>query len=102
MPQQKTQTESPERGTPDMDVDIGGTPEPEGHSHDQEQEQEQEHEHEQEQDHEQEHETARDDESDAIVKQLERGLPRWEGFADVGWTQDISAVSDLIVCLSLL
>ena len=27
----------------------------------------------------------RDPQSEEIVKQLERGLPRWPGFADVGW-----------------
>ncbi|TCD68597.1 hypothetical protein EIP91_010388 [Steccherinum ochraceum] len=60
---------SPERhSSPDIDVDIGGTPEPEVISH----------------------ETARDGESDAIVKQLERGLPRWEGFADVGWASGVT------------
>lgn len=63
---------SPERpSTPEPDVDVGGTPEPEAVSY----------------------ETARDGESDAIVRQLERGLPRWEGFADVGWAEDISMVS---------
>ena len=51
-----------------MDVDIGGTPEPEPMGQD----------------------AARDDE---IVRQLERGLPRWEGFSEVGWAQDISSVS---------
>lgn len=59
---------SPERQTsPEMDVDVGGTPEPEI--------------------------MALDGESDAIIHQLERSLPRWEGFADVGWTHDIPEVS---------
>ncbi|KAI0666207.1 hypothetical protein C8Q78DRAFT_994933 [Trametes maxima] len=59
---------SPERPpSPDVDVDIGGTPEPEVGAHD----------------------GARDGESDEIVRQLEKGLPRWEGFADVGWTDDL-------------
>lgn len=53
-----------------MDVDIGGTPEPEGPSHD----------------------AARDPESDEIVQQLEKGLPRWEGFADVGWMNEVDPV----------
>lgn len=53
-----------------MDVDIGGTPEPEGPSHD----------------------TTRDPESDEIVQQLEKGLPRWEGFADVGWMNEVDPV----------
>lgn len=62
---------SPERhSSPDIDVDVGGTPEPEVIGH----------------------ETARDGESDAIVKQLERGLPRWEGFADVGWAKGVTMV----------
>jgi len=30
-------------------------------------------------------EMARDGDSDAIVTQLEKGLPRWEGFGDYGW-----------------
>ncbi|KAH8101388.1 hypothetical protein BXZ70DRAFT_932819 [Cristinia sonorae] len=65
---------SPDRpSTPDMDVDIGGTPEPEDPGQG-----------------EGEGEGDRDGESDAIVRQLERGLPRWEGFADVGWSGDIS------------
>lgn len=32
----------------------------------------------------------RDPESEEIVKQLEKGLPRWPGFGEEGWTQDIS------------
>lgn len=35
----------------------------------------------------------RDPESEEIVKQLEKGLPRWPGFGEEGWTQDISPVS---------
>lgn len=38
-------------------------------------------------------EEARDDESQAIVAQLERGLPRWEGLEDVGWSDNIPQVS---------
>lgn len=53
-----------------MEVDVGGTPEPETVAM----------------------ETALDGEGDVIVQQLERGLPRWEGFADVGWSQDIPQV----------
>lgn len=44
-----------------MDVDVGGTPEPED-------------------------ETARDEEGVEIVQQLERGLPRWQGLGEQGWT----------------
>ena len=29
----------------------------------------------------------RDPQSEEIVKQLERGLPGWPGFADVGWAE---------------
>lgn len=47
-----------------MDVDVGGTPEPEGGAD----------------------ETARDEEGVAIVQQLERGLPRWPGLGEQGWT----------------
>ena len=57
--------------SPEVDVDIGGTPEPEVGGRD----------------------SARDGESDEIVRQLEKGLPRWEGFADVGWAEDLSPVS---------
>ncbi len=55
----------------DMDVDIGGTPEPEPVMQD----------------------LARVGESEEIIRQLEKGLPRWEGFADVGWAEDITPVS---------
>lgn len=34
----------------------------------------------------------RDAESDEIVKQLERGLPRWEGFGPNGWSEDLDLV----------
>jgi chromatin structure-remodeling complex subunit RSC1/2 len=57
--------------SPDMDVDVGGTPEPETMPT----------------------EVALDGESDAIVQQLERSLPRWEGFTDVGWSGDIPEVN---------
>ena len=62
---------TPDRpSSPDMEVDVGGTPEPEAVAM----------------------ETALDGEGDVIVQQLERGLPRWEGFADVGWSRDIPQV----------
>jgi chromatin structure-remodeling complex subunit RSC1/2 len=35
----------------------------------------------------------RDPESEEIVKQLEKGLPRWPGLGEEGWPQDISPVS---------
>jgi hypothetical protein len=34
----------------------------------------------------------RDSESDEIVRVLEKGLPRWEGFEDVGWMADVGQV----------
>ncbi|KAH9836628.1 uncharacterized protein C8Q71DRAFT_758865 [Rhodofomes roseus] len=59
---------SPERhSSPEMDVDIGGTPEPEGPSHGE----------------------SRDAEADDIVRQLEKGLPRWEGFGELGWMNEV-------------
>ncbi|KAH9850627.1 hypothetical protein C2E23DRAFT_904961 [Lenzites betulinus] len=61
---------SPERAaSPEIDVDGGGTPEPEVGGLD----------------------GARDGESDEIVRQLEKGLPRWEGLADVGWADDLDS-----------
>jgi len=56
-----------------MDVDVGGTPEPEGMGAD---------------------DMARDGESDLVVQQLERGLPRWEGLADFGWLKEMEASED--------
>jgi len=35
----------------------------------------------------------RDPESEEIVKQLEKGLPRWPGFGEQGWSQNVSPVS---------
>lgn len=55
--------------SPEGDVDVGGTPEPEM--------------------------MAQDGEGDAIIHQLERSLPRWEGFAEVGWSLDIPEVGPL-------
>lgn len=57
----------PRMSSPDMDVDVGGTPEPESMGVD---------------------DMARDGESDLVVQQLERGLPRWEGLGDVGWMKE--------------
>ncbi|KAA1468335.1 hypothetical protein DENSPDRAFT_863516 [Dentipellis sp. KUC8613] len=60
---------SPQRqSSPDVEVDVGGTPEPENMGVSDE--------------------MVRDDESDAVVRQLERGLPRWEGPGDYGWMPD--------------
>ena len=36
---------------------------------------------------------AKDGEGDEIVRQLEKGVPKWEGFGDKGWMGDGSAVS---------
>lgn len=61
----------PRSPSPDADVDVErGTPEPEGPVE----------------------EEARDEESQAIITQLERGLPRWEGLEDVGWNESIPEV----------
>ncbi len=35
----------------------------------------------------------RDPLSEEIVKQLEKGLPRWSGFAEEGWMGDVTTVS---------
>jgi hypothetical protein len=42
---------------------------------------------------------ARDEESAEIVRQLERGLPRWEGGHDRGWMEYPSEVMIDIICL---
>jgi chromatin structure-remodeling complex subunit RSC1/2 len=58
----------------DMDVDLAGmSPEPDGRGEDL---------------------GTRDEQGDEIVRQLEKGLPRWEGFGDQGW-DDIDPVSPL-------
>lgn len=73
-------TKSPDRQpSPDMDVDVGGTPEPEGVAN----------------------QPTRDSDSDEIVRQLERGLPRWEGFSDQGWMEEVSQVSHHLLALFL-
>lgn len=36
----------------------------------------------------------RDPQSEEIVKQLEKGLPRWPGFGDEGWMDEINPVRD--------
>ncbi|KAI0761651.1 hypothetical protein BD413DRAFT_588501 [Trametes elegans] len=72
---------SPERAaSPDVDVDVGGSPEPELAAPG----------------------GTRDSESDEIVQQLEKGLPRWEGFADAGWAEDLDAerMLDIVVTIS--
>ncbi|PIL30846.1 hypothetical protein GSI_07014 [Ganoderma sinense ZZ0214-1] len=77
----KAKAPTPEVDLPqDMDVDIGGTPEPEPVMQD----------------------LARDNESQDIIRQLEKGLPRWQGFADVGWVEDIAPdrMVDIVTTLS--
>ena len=63
----------PRMSSPDMDVDVGGTPEPESMGAD---------------------DMARDGESDLVVQQLERGLPRWEGLGDFGWLKEKEGSED--------
>ncbi|KAI0307427.1 hypothetical protein B0F90DRAFT_1673495 [Multifurca ochricompacta] len=63
----------PRMSSPDMDVDVGGTPEPEGIGVD---------------------DMARDGESDLVVQQLERGLPRWENLGDFGWMKEKDGSED--------
>lgn len=63
----------PRMSSPDMDVDVGGTPEPESMGAD---------------------DMARDGESDLVVQQLERGLPRWEGLGDFGWSKEKEGSED--------
>ncbi|KAH9060710.1 hypothetical protein EDB87DRAFT_1613452 [Lactarius vividus] len=63
----------PRMSSPDMDVDVGGTPEPESMGVD---------------------DMARDGESDLVVQQLERGLPRWEGLGDAGWMREKEGSED--------
>lgn len=41
----------------------------------------------------------RDDDSDEIVRALEKSLPRWEGYEDVGWMSEVSHVSITVVTL---
>jgi len=73
-PQQQPSSSSPPRmSSPDMDVDVGGTPEPESMGAD---------------------DMARDGESDLVVQQLERGLPRWEGLGDFGWWKEKEGSED--------
>ena len=63
----------PRMSSPDMDVDVGGTPEPESIGVD---------------------DMARDGESDLVIQQLDRGLPRWEGLSDAGWMKEKEGSED--------
>ncbi|KIJ60553.1 hypothetical protein HYDPIDRAFT_117086 [Hydnomerulius pinastri MD-312] len=63
--------------SPDIDIDVNGmSPEPDGQTEDvgmgsvtgEE----------------------RDGDSEAIIRQLEKSLPRWEGFGDLGWMSEVS------------
>lgn len=85
-PVPNTRPHAPQRGTPPghpsspemMDVDVQGmSPEPDPHAD----------------------ATAgapagedRDGDSEAIVRQLEKTLPRWDGFGDLGWMSEASQV----------
>jgi len=70
---QQQPSSPPRLSSPDMDVDVGGTPEPENMGAD---------------------DMARDGESDLVVQQLERGLPRWEGLGDFGWLKEKEGSED--------
>jgi chromatin structure-remodeling complex subunit RSC1/2 len=60
-----------------MDIDVErGSPEPEGGAGEEE---------------------ARDEDTHAIVSQLERGLPGWPGFDDVGWSEELREVSAISI-----
>lgn len=62
-------------GTPEMDVDVGGmSSEPDGSAEDV---------------------GERDPESEKIVKQLEKGLPRWPGLGQEGWMNETTPVSEV-------
>ncbi|KAF9466917.1 RSC complex protein [Collybia nuda] len=67
------QPRSTQHLSPDMDIDIM-SPEPDGQG-----------------DEAQGLTIERDAESEEIVRQLEKGLPRWPGFGDQGWTDTITA-----------
>lgn len=43
----------------------------------------------------------RDQESEEIVKQLEKGLPPWPGFGEEGWSEDINQVGLVYVGLDI-
>ncbi|CAL1696787.1 unnamed protein product [Somion occarium] len=64
----------------EMEVDIGGTPEPESIPV----------------------ETVRDAESDDIVSQLEKSLPRWEGFGDVGWADHLTTETQVHIVKAIV
>lgn len=65
----------------DIEVDIGGmSPEPSDA-------------------HAQRESTEQDPESEEIVRQLEKGLPRWPGFGEEGWMDEVHPVSTRIFTL---
>lgn len=41
----------------------------------------------------------RNAESEEIVRQLEKGLPRWPGFGNDGWMEEIASVFDVFPIL---
>lgn len=44
----------------------------------------------------------RDDDSDEIVRALEKSLPRWGGYEDVGWMSEVSHVSISIFIVNFM
>jgi len=68
--------------SPDVEVDVSGmTPEPDGHMEDittgsspGE-------------------EASGSGDSEAIIRQLEKSLPRWQGFGELGWMSEVSKAS---------
>lgn len=66
--------------TPDMDIDVSATPDPDIDNDDTE-----------------EPGTGDGDgDGEAIVSQLEKTLPHWDGFADAGWMSEAPMVSSLV------
>jgi chromatin structure-remodeling complex subunit RSC1/2 len=43
----------------------------------------------------------RDGDSEAIVRQLEKSLPRWEGFGDLGWMSEVAQERRLEIMLAI-
>jgi chromatin structure-remodeling complex subunit RSC1/2 len=65
--------------SPDVDVDVGGiTSELDGHREDISMNIE------------------KDAGSEEIVKQLEKSLPKWEGFRELGWMEEVNPVHSII------
>jgi chromatin structure-remodeling complex subunit RSC1/2 len=41
-------------------------------------------------------EEAKDEESQGIISQLEKGVPRWAGLEDIGWCDTLNQVSTCV------